>query len=109
MSQVSLKVSVIYRSLRRRLIPSQQRSPPLAIVPYIHTILKEQVEHCDTSLLLAAADSCIGGGHAPDIITVCGHDNVLPSSTNPTRPFTRNTVDEHLDVRFLVYRKRLPP
>ena len=42
-----------------------------------------------------------GGGHAPDIIRVCGEENVIPSSTNPTRPFTRNTIDEHLDmVRF---------
>ena len=39
-----------------------------------------------------------GGGHAPDIITVAGRPNVLPSSTNPTRPHTRNTVDEHLDM-----------
>ncbi|KAH8113067.1 urease [Phellopilus nigrolimitatus] len=39
-----------------------------------------------------------GGGHAPDIIVVCGLDNVLPSSTNPTRPFTNNTLDEHLDM-----------
>ncbi len=39
-----------------------------------------------------------GGGHAPDIIKVCGLANVLPSSTNPTRPFTVNTVDEHLDM-----------
>jgi urease subunit alpha len=39
-----------------------------------------------------------GGGHAPDIIRVCGEPNVLPSSTNPTRPFTVNTVDEHLDM-----------
>ncbi len=39
-----------------------------------------------------------GGGHAPDIIKVCGLNNVLPSSTNPTRPFTINTVDEHLDM-----------
>ena len=37
-----------------------------------------------------------GGGHAPDIIRLCGEDNVLPSSTNPTMPFTRNTMDEHL-------------
>ena len=37
-----------------------------------------------------------GGGHAPDIITVCSHSNVIPSSTNPTRPLTVNTVDEHL-------------
>ncbi|WP_423839575.1 urease subunit alpha [Vibrio mytili] len=39
-----------------------------------------------------------GGGHAPDIIVACGHPNVLPSSTNPTRPYTVNTVDEHLDM-----------
>ena len=39
-----------------------------------------------------------GGGHAPDIIKACGLTNVLPSSTNPTRPFTRNTIDEHLDM-----------
>ena len=39
-----------------------------------------------------------GGGHAPDIIKACGQPNVLPSSTNPTRPYTVNTVDEHLDM-----------
>jgi urease subunit alpha len=39
-----------------------------------------------------------GGGHAPDIIKICGEANVLPSSTNPTRPFTVNTIDEHLDM-----------
>ncbi len=39
-----------------------------------------------------------GGGHAPDIIRVCGEANVLPSSTNPTRPYTSNTLDEHLDM-----------
>ena len=39
-----------------------------------------------------------GGGHAPDIIKLCGESNVLPSSTNPTRPYTVNTVDEHLDM-----------
>ncbi|KAH9518886.1 hypothetical protein Btru_008579, partial [Bulinus truncatus] len=39
-----------------------------------------------------------GGGHAPDIIKVCGYKNVLPSSTNPTRPYTVNTLDEHLDM-----------
>lgn len=39
-----------------------------------------------------------GGGHAPDIIKVCGLPNVLPSSTNPTRPYTVNTLDEHLDM-----------
>ena len=39
-----------------------------------------------------------GGGHAPDIIKVCGQSNVLPSSTNPTRPYTTNTLEEHLDM-----------
>ncbi|WP_417279357.1 urease subunit alpha [Celeribacter sp.] len=39
-----------------------------------------------------------GGGHAPDIIKVVGHENILPSSTNPTRPFTQNTLEEHLDM-----------
>jgi len=39
-----------------------------------------------------------GGGHAPDIIKVCGESNVLPSSTNPTRPYTTNTLEEHLDM-----------
>ena len=39
-----------------------------------------------------------GGGHAPDIIRACGEENVLPSSTNPTRPYTVNTIDEHLDM-----------
>jgi len=39
-----------------------------------------------------------GGGHAPDIIKICGEEHVLPSSTNPTRPFTMNTVEEHLDM-----------
>jgi urease subunit alpha len=44
-----------------------------------------------------------GGGHAPDIIKVAGLKNVLPSSTNPTRPFTRNTVDEHLDMMMVCH------
>nr|WP_321981323.1 urease subunit alpha [uncultured Cohaesibacter sp.] len=39
-----------------------------------------------------------GGGHAPDIIKICGMDNVIPSSTNPTRPYTANTIAEHLDM-----------
>ena len=43
-----------------------------------------------------------GGGHAPDIIRVCGEMNVIPSSTNPTRPFTKNTIDEHLDMVSLI-------
>ena len=39
-----------------------------------------------------------GGGHAPDIIKICGEAHVLPSSTNPTRPYTVNTLEEHLDM-----------
>ncbi|MBI1368606.1 MAG: urease subunit alpha [Planctomycetes bacterium] len=51
-----------------------------------------------------------GGGHAPDIIRVCGEPNVLPSSTNPTRPFTVNTMDEHLDMLMVCHHldKNLP-
>ena len=51
-----------------------------------------------------------GGGHAPDILRVCGEENVLPSSTNPTRPFTVNTVDEHLDMLMVCHHldKNLP-
>jgi len=51
-----------------------------------------------------------GGGHAPDIIKVCGVPHVLPSSTNPTRPFTVNTLDEHLDMLMVCHHldPRLP-
>jgi urease subunit alpha len=51
-----------------------------------------------------------GGGHAPDILRVCGEMNVLPSSTNPTRPFTVNTIDEHLDMLMVCHHldKNLP-
>lgn len=44
-----------------------------------------------------------GGGHAPDIIKVCGIENILPSSTNPTNPYTINTVDEHLDMIMIAH------
>ena len=44
-----------------------------------------------------------GGGHAPDIIKICGESYVIPSSTNPTRPYTVNTVEEHLDMFCLLY------
>ncbi|KAF9437265.1 hypothetical protein BGZ76_001430 [Entomortierella beljakovae] len=51
-----------------------------------------------------------GGGHAPDIITVCGQSNVLPSSTTPTLPFTKNTLDEHIDMLMVCHHldKNLP-
>ena len=49
-----------------------------------------------------------GGGHAPDIIRACGLANVLPSSTNPTRPYTVNTVDEHLDMLMVCHLLTLP-
>ncbi len=44
-----------------------------------------------------------GGGHAPDIMKIAGHKNILPSSTNPTRPFTVNTLDEHLDMMMVCH------
>ena len=47
-----------------------------------------------------------GGGHAPDIIKIAGLKNVLPSSTDPTRPYTRNTIDEHLDMLMVCHRLR---
>ncbi|RXH72249.1 hypothetical protein DVH24_033787 [Malus domestica] len=59
----------------------------LASIQLLH--LKEEL-----SILTTGA----GGGHAPDIIKVCGVKNALPSSTNPTWPFTSNTIDEHLDM-----------
>lgn len=66
-------------------------------VQSIHIILKELV--CDLRYHMRhCADVLLGGGHAPDIIKVCQYDNVLPSSTSPTRPFAINTIDEHLDV-----------
>jgi len=51
-----------------------------------------------------------GGGHAPDIMKLCGEPNVLPSSTNPTRPYTVNTVDEHLDMLMVCHHldKKIP-
>src|SRR3954467_1852345 len=51
-----------------------------------------------------------GGGHSPDILRVCGEPNVIPSSTNPTRPFTINTIDEHLDMLMVCHHldKTLP-
>ena len=44
-----------------------------------------------------------GGGHAPDIMKIAGEKNILPSSTNPTRPFTINTLDEHLDMMMVCH------
>lgn len=51
-----------------------------------------------------------GGGHAPDIIKVVGHPNVIPSSTNPTRPYTANTIEEHLDMLMVCHHldRRVP-
>jgi urease subunit alpha len=71
----------------------------------IHTDTLNEAGYVDSTLAAIAGRSIhtfhtegAGGGHAPDIITVAGHPNVLPSSTNPTRPHTVNTVDEHLDM-----------
>jgi urease subunit alpha len=71
----------------------------------IHTDTLNESGYVDDSLRAIAGRTIhtyhsegAGGGHAPDIIRVCGAPNVLPSSTNPTRPFTVNTLDEHLDM-----------
>jgi len=71
----------------------------------IHTDTLNEAGYVDSTLAAIAGRSIhayhtegAGGGHAPDIITVAGRANVLPSSTNPTRPHTVNTVDEHLDM-----------
>ncbi|GKB89242.1 urease-like protein [Tanacetum coccineum] len=53
---------------------------------------------CDNHYYPFCSSEGAGGGHAPDIIKVRGVKNVLPSSTNPTRPYTKNTIDEHLDI-----------
>jgi urease subunit alpha len=71
----------------------------------IHTDTLNEAGYVETTLAAIAGRSIhtfhtegAGGGHAPDIMTVVSHPNVLPSSTNPTRPHTVNTVDEHLDM-----------
>ncbi len=71
----------------------------------IHTDTLNEAGFVDSTLAAIAGRTIhafhtegAGGGHAPDIITVASHPNVLPSSTNPTRPHTVNTVDEHLDM-----------
>jgi urease subunit alpha len=90
---------------------------PAAIDNCLNVAEQEDIQvaiHTDTlnesgfveDTLAAFKDRCIhtyhtegaGGGHAPDIIKACGAANVLPSSTNPTRPYTVNTIDEHLDM-----------
>src|SRR4029079_10997457 len=71
----------------------------------IHTDTLNEAGYVDSTLAAIGGRSIrtyhtegAGGGHAPDIMTVASHPNVLPSSTNPTRPHTVNTVDEHLDM-----------
>lgn len=71
----------------------------------IHTDTLNEAGYVESTLAAIAGRSIhtfhtegAGGGHAPDIMTVASHANVLPSSTNPTRPHTVNTVDEHLDM-----------
>lgn len=83
---------MLSRTPRTQLVNEQStRTTPKALVREMHRF--------STHLLIFS----LGGGHAPDIIVVCGEENVLPSSTNPTRPFAVNTLDEHLDVSGLKY------
>jgi len=60
--------------------------------------LEDTVNAIDGRVVHSYHTEGAGGGHAPDIIAIASHQNVLPSSTNPTRPYTVNTVDEHLDM-----------
>ena len=65
------------------------------------SLWRDSHKHCAPAITAAAVayhSEGAGGGHAPDIMSVCGLDNVLPSSTNPSMPYTINTVDEHLDM-----------
>jgi len=71
----------------------------------IHTDTLNEAGHVEDTIAAIAGRTIhtfhtegAGGGHAPDIIRICGEDNVLPSSTNPTRPYTANTLEEHLDM-----------
>jgi urease subunit alpha len=83
----------------------------------IHTDTLNESGYVDDSLAAIAGRTIhtyhsegAGGGHAPDIIRVCGEPYVLPSSTNPTRPFTINTLDEHLDMLMVCHHldRRIP-
>ncbi|XP_064459657.1 urease subunit alpha-like isoform X2 [Ornithodoros turicata] len=65
--------------------------------------LEQTVEAFDGRTIHAYHAEGAGGGHAPDVIAVCGEQNVLPSSTNPTRPYTRNTIDEALDMLIICH------
>ncbi|MYK91872.1 MAG: urease subunit alpha [Synechococcus sp. SB0669_bin_8] len=71
----------------------------------IHTDTLNEAGHVEDTIAAIAGRTIhtfhtegAGGGHAPDIIRICGEANVLPSSTNPTRPYTANTLEEHLDM-----------
>ena len=71
----------------------------------IHTDTLNEAGHVEDTIAAIAGRTIhtfhtegAGGGHAPDIIRICGEANVLPSSTNPTRPYTTNTLEEHLDM-----------
>lgn len=65
--------------------------------------LEQTIEAFDGRTIHAYHAEGAGGGHAPDIISICGELNVLPSSTNPTRPYTKNTVEEALDMLIICH------
>lgn len=65
--------------------------------------LEQTIEAFDGRTIHAYHAEGAGGGHAPDIISICGELNVLPSSTNPTRPYTRNTIEEALDMLIICH------
>ena len=100
---IGLKLHEDWGSTRRR-STTAWRSPSATTSRWRSTDTLNESGFVETTLgAFRAAPSTYhtegaGGGHAPDIIKACGFANVLPSSTNPTRPFTRNTIDEHLDM-----------
>lgn len=65
--------------------------------------LEDTVRAIDGRIIHSFHVEGAGGGHAPDIMKLTGHSNILPSSTNPTRPFTTNTIDEHLDMLMVAH------
>jgi len=74
------------------------------LFPFYHSfsesgsVFQSKLADSELSSNILLGSEGAGGGHAPDIIKVCGVKNVLPSSTNPTRPYTVNTIDEHHDM-----------
>jgi urease subunit alpha len=102
---IGLKLHEDWGTTPRAIDACLRAAEPADVQVTIHTDTLNEAGFVEDSLKAIAGRTIhtyhtegAGGGHAPDIIRVCGEMNVLPSSTNPTRPFTVNTIDEHLDM-----------